>query len=33
MSLPTISILTHTFNKRHTFKLAIKNFNEIEVKP
>ena len=30
MSLPTISILTPTFNRRHTFKLAIKNFYEID---
>lgn len=30
MSLPTISILTPTYNRRHTFKLAIKNFYEID---
>ena len=28
--LPTISILTPTYNRRHTFKLAIKNFYEID---
>lgn len=30
MSLPTISILTPTFNRRHTFKLAIENFYAID---
>lgn len=29
-SLPTVSILTPTYNRRHTFKLAIKNFYEID---
>ena len=30
MSLPTISILTPTYNRRHTFKLAIENFYAID---
>lgn len=29
-SLPTVSILTPTYNRRNTFKLAIKNFYEID---
>tara|TARA_B100001123_G_C15179145_1_gene974608 strand:+ start:422 stop:1264 length:843 start_codon:yes stop_codon:yes gene_type:complete len=29
-SLPTVSILTPTYNRRHTFKLAIKNFYNID---
>ena len=30
MSLPTISILTPTYNRRHTFRLAIENFYAID---